>query len=229
MALTVACCWWGDWPAPGWGETYIRRLRDGVARHLAEPHRFVCFADRALPIEGVEFRPLLAPSWAGCLPKLFVYSPEAGLSGRVLLFDLDNVIVGDLSGFAAYRGPLAVRAWFAGYDRGERVADGDMIGFEAGGPVARRIWSDFTGDVAGAVNETGGRERWWLRKYAPDLWQDVLGPKAVLSYKRHCRSRPPPPECSVVSFHDKGAAVSTCRPHQVSDAWVREAWGEKEI
>lgn len=223
VVLTVACCHWGDWPEPGLRDRYIAALRDGVARNLAEPHRFVCFADRPLALDGVEYRPLRAPSWKGCLPKLFVYSPEADLTGRVLLFDLDNVIVGDLSGFAAYRGQLAVRAWFAGYDRGERVADGDMIGFEGQAKTARRIWAEFSGEVKAAEAATEGRERVWMRRYSPDLWQDVLGRRAVLSYKRHCRNGLPE-GASVVSFHDAGAAVQTCRPHQVADGWVKEAW-----
>lgn len=225
--LTVACCLWGYWPARGWGVEYVERLSRGVKRNLSRPYRFVCFSDTWFHAPGVEVRPLNSPTWAGCLPKLYVYSPQAHLRGRVLLFDLDNVITGSLDAMAAYDGEYAVRAWFAGYDKGDRVPDGDMISFMAGSPVARDLWASLTADVSGAEERTGGRERYFIRDHvAPDLWQDVLGHKAILSYKRHLRDAPLTADTSIVSFHDGGKPGGTCRPHQLTTTvpWLREHW-----
>ena len=228
MALNVICFLWGGWPGEGRGADYVRRLRDAVARNLPLPHRFIAFCDAANAVavarEGVEVRPLDPPSWRGCLPKLYAYSPDAGLAGRVLILDLDNVIVGDLTPLARYSGPLAVRAQFRGWPA-ERVPDGDMIGFAAGSETAARLWADATRDPAALEHSTGGRERYFLRRYEPDLWQALLGSRAILSYKRHMRGRDDIPEgARIISCHDGAAKRPTCRPHQLREAWVRRHW-----
>lgn len=233
MVLNVVCCLWGSWPEVGWGEEYVARLKRGVERNLTVPHRFICYADFPKRVEHIcEARKLNAPSWRGCLPKLYVYSPEADLEGRVLLLDLDNVITGSLDEMAAYDGDLAVRAWFAGYDRGERVADGDMIGFEAGSGVTQDLWNNLVRDPVDAERRTKGRERFFIREIVtPDLWQDVLGARAVVSYKRHIKREGLLPETSIVSFHDNSATGNTQRPHQVIEMgktrpieWLKEHW-----
>jgi hypothetical protein len=226
--ITFISFLWGDWPAPGRGAEYVRKSHDAVMRNAPFPHRYICFCDekniRAVEREGIEARPLKAPSWRGCLPKLYAYSPEAGLCGRVIILDLDNIITGDLTPLAEYDGDLAVRAWFRGYDRGEKVADGDMIAFEAGSLTAQRLWAAAIEDVSMLESETGGRERYFMRRFKPDLWQDILGPRAIISYKNHMRRREPPEECIIVSCHDAGAAEPTCRPHQLKEPWVRKHW-----
>lgn len=215
--INVVCCLWGDWPARGWGPEYVARLKRGVDRNLTVPHRFICFADDVSRVpDGIEARPLKSPSWAGCLPKLYVYSPQASLQGRVLLLDLDNVITGPLDDIAAYDGNIAVRAWFAGYPR-EKVADGDMIGFEAGSETAQKLWNKFSSDPKGAALKTGGRERFFIRETVePDLWQDIV-PGQIVSYKNHCTNGLPK-GARIVSFHGDP------RPHKVHDDWLKESW-----
>lgn len=210
--LTIACCLWGDFPDTGWSEEYVKRLKSGVARNLALEHRFVCFADRPLQIADVEVRPLNPPSWLGNLPKTYVYSPEAGLEGRVILFDLDNVIVGSLDGMAAYDGPLCVRGRLQHGKR--REPDGDMISFDAG-KVAYLWEAAKDGKVC---HRTQGREREFILQVAPncDQWQDVC-PGHVVSFRHHCRSRLPH-NARVVSCHGRP------RPHQITESFIVENW-----
>lgn len=81
--ITVACCLWGDWPEQGWGEEYVVRLERAVKRNLSLPYKFVCFADDSSRIPPhIETRPLPTSEWAGKLPKLWIYSPDAGLEGK---------------------------------------------------------------------------------------------------------------------------------------------------
>jgi hypothetical protein len=217
--LTIACCLWGEFPDPGWSEEYVRRLSQGVRRHLHIPSlRVVCFADRALSITGVEFRELKAPFWKGNLPKSYVYSPEAGLEGRVLLFDLDNVIVGSLDDMAAYDGPFCVRGRLQ-YGR-PRQPDGDMIAFEAGNPTALSLWDAARHPATPLA--TQGRERDFILQVVPkaDQWQDVC-PGQVVSYRHDCRTRHRgklPPNARVVSMHGRP------RPHEVSDEFIVRNW-----
>lgn len=210
--LTVACCLWREFPAPGWSERYVERLRNGVRRHLARPFNFICFSDRALVgVHGVEVRKLDPPSWEGNLPKTFVYSPQAELRGRVLLFDLDNVIVGPLDDMAAYDGELCVRARL----NGRRIPDGDMISFDAS--RVEHLWAKAcSADVL--RRSRNGREREFILWAAPhaDLWQEIC-PRQVVSYRYHCKDGLPH-DARVVSCHGRP------RPHEIDDSFIRENW-----
>lgn len=212
MELTIACCLWGDFPDPGWGERYVERLKNAVARNLSVDHRFICFSDRLLNLAGVECRPLNPPSWKGHLPKLYVYSPEAGLSGRVILFDLDNVIVGSLADMAAYDGPLCVRGRLTpAYNR---LPDGDMISFDAG--AVAHLWE--AANRKDIEDITLGRERVFIHYVAPhcDQWQ-VICPGQVVSYRYQCKAGLPK-NARVCSMHGRP------RPHEVRDKFIVDHW-----
>ncbi|CAM9860721.1 unnamed protein product [Sphacelaria rigidula] len=107
--LTVVCVRWGD----KYGVEYVERLAKGVSRNLRKwRHGFVCFTDDVeslRSIEGVEPRLLgqRCREWSGWWNKAFLFSREAGLTGRVLYIDLDTVISGRLDDIAAYSGPFA--------------------------------------------------------------------------------------------------------------------------
>lgn len=93
-----------------WGTLYsaadVNRLHRQVRRHLARPHRFICFTDDAQGLEpGIEALPLpelgLPAGHADTRwRKLAVFRRDlAGLSGTALFLDIDLVVVDDLSPF----------------------------------------------------------------------------------------------------------------------------------
>lgn len=91
--LTVACVLrsGGDFAID-----YVEQLRDGVARHLTLPHRFVCLTDlEQLPVERLPLR----REWPGWWSKLELFEQ---LTGPTLYFDLDTVIVGSIDELADY-------------------------------------------------------------------------------------------------------------------------------
>lgn len=93
MGLTVACVNVGDYL--GRGEEYVAKLRAGVARHLREPHEFVCLRESTK---------------RGWWAKVDLFEPGR-FNGRVLYLDLDTVIVGDLSQLIAHKGLLYLVDW----------------------------------------------------------------------------------------------------------------------
>lgn len=107
--VTVLCMRWGTL----YGPAYVNNLRRGVARHLARPHRFVCFTDDPAGLDAeVEALPL--PELG--LPagksdtrwrKLALFRADlGGLSGQALFLDLDLVITGGLDAFFEHPGAV---------------------------------------------------------------------------------------------------------------------------
>jgi hypothetical protein len=94
--VLVLCMKWGK----AYGPEYVNRLRNGVARNLSYPHRFICFTDDSTGIDSsVEIFPLpdlgLPPEhkdlrWR----KLALLGKDVfGLQGTALFLDLDLVVV----------------------------------------------------------------------------------------------------------------------------------------
>jgi hypothetical protein len=175
----------------------------------------------------MEVQELRSPSWLGCLPKLCVYDPGLGLTGRVLVFDLDSIICGDLDPFfeAIRPGVLITRAWFAGLRRGIWASGGDLLGFESPWDRGAQLFSRFqenTPEYETNISE-GGRERFVYRKLLGgteeiDYWQRVA-PRRIVSYKWHCRgTRQPPSGAAVVSCHGHP------RPHKIREEWLKQCW-----
>lgn len=89
----VCCVKVGD----KYGDEYVTRLRDGVARHLPIEHNFVCFTDK--PVDGVQCFPPPA-DFPGWWAKIGLFK----LRRPLLYFDLDVVITGGLSPLLGWDG-----------------------------------------------------------------------------------------------------------------------------
>ena len=80
--ITVCTWFWGD----KYSRDYVTKLKNGVDRHLKQPHQFICFEP-----DGDETR--------GCLCRIRMFDPEwqegRGF-GRLVCIDLDSIIVGPL-------------------------------------------------------------------------------------------------------------------------------------
>lgn len=211
MTLEIFCVLrsGGDYDA-GW----VRRLRDGVARHLSLPHRFACLSDVDVPCERIP----LVHDWPGWWSKLELFRPGV-VTGPALYLDLDTVIVGDFAKLAATSLDFAMLElkpdwgnalgqsgvmWFRRpqhqvYDRFAVAPEGWMQYHAA------RVKHRYAGDQAFISDCFGGRP--------PKLEFDGT----IRSYKRHCRHGLPE-GTAIVAFHGRP------RPNQVGDEWVRRAW-----
>ncbi|NIV91944.1 hypothetical protein GWN42_03865 [candidate division KSB1 bacterium] len=199
---------------------YINNLYQGVKRFSDRSFRFVCFTNESLDVDsGVELRSFSMPTLNGVLPRIYMFSREAGLKGQVLCLDIDVVVVGSLMDIMNYSGRFCARSKFK---KGlESRLDGDVMSFRACLETENLFWKPFIQDVDAAVALTKGRERYWVRHVAGDFadrW-DKYAPNQVLSYKRHVRGkRRPPSTASIVSCH------GIPRPHEIEDAWIKEYW-----
>ena len=223
VPLNVVCIKWGaKYPT-----YYVNRLRDGVRRFLARPHRFVCFTDDAEGLDpGIEVLPLpVEPFEAeivaamnregrkGAWRKISLFRPGlAGMSGPMLGFDLDVVITGRLDELVDFA-PEKVcmrREWRYEW-QGREGGHGSVFYFDA----ARHpyLYEEFAADPEGSVARHKGSEQYYtsmtaLRHGELAYWPGQL----ICSFKRNAMRWPPlnlmapprlPPDCRVMCFHGR--------------------------
>lgn len=201
---------------------YVNNLYQGVSRWTTEEFKFVCFTNEKLDLdEGIETRPLKMMSTKGVLPRMYMFSEEAGLFGsQVLSLDLDLIITGSLDSLLRYNGLFCTRkSWTRGE---ETLIDGDIMSFRAGKETEDLFWRPIKQATILVEALTQGRERFWVRSVMEgrevDTWQDTL-PGQVCSYKFHVMGRGQVPQ---------GARIISChgypRPHQIEQKWRAEYW-----
>lgn len=133
--------------------SHVERLRLQVAANVNQPHRFVCVDDSPLP---------------GWWAKLDLFKPGR-FSGRVLYFDLDVTIVGNIDDLADYPGSFVIcRDWLNGLQMNSSV-----MAWDAG--AADHLYTDFTPD-------------WMGRLHGDQNWIAARKPEAALFPRRWCFS-----------------------------------------
>lgn len=185
----------------GMGADYVNILHRAVTKNLTVPHRFVCFTDIPHGIE-CETRPIEGDGWYA---KLFLFKEFT--QGRVIFFDLDTLIVGNIDYLADYTGEMAMLRNFyspANYGSGVMLWRG---GF------GHHITDAYVAE--GCPDIPGGDQVYIERHTRADLLQELF-PGQVISYKVHAANAIPA-NSSVVCFH------GFPHPHQAG-GWVELFW-----
>lgn len=194
----------------GW---HVNALRDMVAKHYPDPHRFICITDDADGIaDGIEIVPLWDdhadlknPSWKNapsCYRRLKLFSRDIGelIGDRFICMDLDVVITGDLrpvvnrsEDFVILRDPG--RLW---------PYNGSMMMMTAG--ARAHVWDEFdpveSPKLAHEAGCLGSDQGWISYRLGPNeaVWTAADG---VLSYRVDLGkgSVPLPKSAALVVFH----------------------------
>lgn len=200
---------------------YVNNLFEGASRWTNAPFNFICFTNEALDLlQGIEVRPFPLITSKGVLPRMYMFSKEAGLTGQVLSLDIDIIITGPLDDLLQYEGLFCTRkSWTRGE---EHLIDGDIMSFKACPHTENLFWTPLTNNIEQVEQISGGgRERFWVRHVmsgrAVDIWQDVL-PGQVCSYKFHVKNGQVPSNARIISCH------GFPRPHQITEPWRMEYW-----
>lgn len=233
--LTVCTFKWK--PPAGYRSTFgpasVLALRDGVARHYAKPHRFVCLTDDATGLEGIETLPLWAdhaevpnPHGRGnpsCYRRLKLFDPaiESLLGPRFVSLDLDTVVVGDLAPIFDRTEDFLI--W--GETNPHSFYNGSMFMLTAG--ARPQVWTDFD-------PKNSPREAFRARRFGSDQgWiSHKLGrgeatwgrPDGVYSFRVHIQPHGGvlPDDARLVMFHGK---VDPWHRIAQQYGWVRQHWG----
>jgi hypothetical protein len=199
MGLTVACVLRSG---GHYGPDDVANLRNGVARHLKAPYRFLCLSDVDVPCERIP----LEHNWPGWWSKIELFR----LDGPGLYFDLDTVICGDLADLAAQ-----AEQWEFTLLRDFYREKGLATGVMAWNIPIRRLYDEFRKDPAVWMQRCGSAGdqcfvEQHVNKAGVASWQSAL-PGQVVSYKVHVRkpvlprhefgNGAIPPGARVICFH----------------------------
>lgn len=187
--LTVVCVLrsGGDYD-----EEYVYRLQEDVERYLPVKHDFLCLSDVELKCR---YWPLDC-SWPGWWSKMCVFRPW--LNGDVLYFDLDTMIVGDLTDIANVKRLTAVSDF---YRPGRLQSCMMYLPFTSRGVIWKEWMKDPHKhmDTFRGAGDQGFLEKVWGRV---DFFQDML-PGQVVSYKVDVVDKGLKEHNRVVCFHGK--------------------------
>ena len=168
--LTVACVY----KTGGvYTREYVNRLRHSVAANLHWPHQWVCLSDD--PEVATHALHENLPGWWSKFELMTL------TGGRVLYFDLDTVIHGDITPLAYVERLTLLRDFY----RPDGLGSGLMMLPEAD---RERMWEHWEKSPHGHMGrfiiegDQAVMEQLWLDTAA--RWQDLM-PGAIVSYKAH--------------------------------------------
>jgi len=169
-------------------------------------------------IEDEDIIPMKLPdfsiegSWN--MVQLFHGFPQ--LSGRLIYFDLDTIIVDNIDHILCYNGDFAVLEDFGSK---RPMFGGALMMWEQ--QEFTWIWEKFENSVSKDVKNKKRADVWYgeqiLQRHEVDWLQD-LHRNEIHSYKINLKSGDLLPTTKIVCFH--GVPM----PHEVSNKWCMEHW-----
>lgn len=208
---------------PTYNARYVNALYNGFMRNSRHPLELTVLTDSPVGINPAVRVVPLEHDWVGWWSKIELFRPGIWQSGRVWYFDLDTIIIGDVTemltseslgdNFYALNDPL-----YPG-----RLASGTLT-WMANDPAATEIYTGFIDNDECIMSScsTCGDQCWiGIAMRERNYLQDVF-PNKLKSFKRDCPDGRCVGEANVVYFHGQP------RPHQVAHAtatsWVRTYW-----
>lgn len=213
LSLTCACVYktGGDYTPD-----YVRKLVAAVRRNTTVNLDFVCLTDDS-KLQG-DFRTIpLVDNLEGWWSKIELFRPGVTDRKHILYFDLDTVIVDDISNLVwCSVGFGALQPWNRINREDGLLASGVMYWEQK---LYQFIYHEFRpemmtkypkGDQAYISSRMGGRGYPWVQ---------LQNKIQISSYRRHCQGRRHAPgKAKIVCFHGYP------RPHECVEPWVKEHW-----
>lgn len=223
--VTVCCVFWGN----KFTSDYVYNLKKAVEKNSTVPFDFVCYSDRVL--EGIDCK-LLAPGLSGWWNKLQLFKGD--MKGRVVYFDLDTLITGNIDWLLQYDGSFLGIEDLGAINAHQPHLKGKL----QSGVLAWRseymnwIYLEFMLQKDEIVSKFRGDGEYLdsIIKHR-DLLQDLF-PKQLKSYKYEVY-----PDnidsASIICFHGRPSIiqsmsekVTTPMREYLPQPWVKNYWGE---
>ena len=204
---------------------YVTNLQRMVAKHLPLEHRFICLTDQPERAPGVYCLDVSAWTrygltgwWAKML--VFAYQEDGHPGGHpTLYFDLDTVIIGDLTPLATLPTEFSICRNFT------QLAGHTTWPCRYGSCVMwlprlfrADIWDRFCADLHGWMARCPKGDQQAIEQIYPTAayLQDIL-PEGYLVGRRDF-SAAPPPGAAVMIFAGRE------KPHNTQWTWLKQAW-----
>jgi hypothetical protein len=218
-----------------YGLEYLERLRNMIARNITVPYKLFCLTDDPRSVEGVHtiHQPSAGYSklwWQ----KVHMFDPRLPLQGRILYFDLDVVICGNIDKMTQNLGNnfMGIQDFNRKFYPSWKMLNSSVMSWVHG--EHSEIWFNFNQNPKVAMRMHGDQDWIWAQgknkiKFWPKEW--------IQSYKWEVRSREElvvrngtrgfksvnhdvqiPNGCSVMVFHGEP------NPADVQDKIVVENW-----
>ena len=225
-------CWL--WNGRGYRPEHVNVVHRMFRRHLAGDFRFICITDETEGFEaGIEVMPtppeaaalahLRTPeggAFPSCYRRLWMFSDAARCLGdRVLLVDIDILVVGDASRLFAPTADFVGWKPTASWGHNKNRIGGGLYLMTPG--TQTHVWEDFKGQEsiaeARAAGYRGSDQAWISYK----LWGCPLyGPEAGIYSIRDLRNGAMKPPADAVLIQHNGST----KPWSSRVKWVRDAW-----
>jgi len=204
-----------------YGSEYVNKLYKGILRNTTKNFLFTCFTDNPLGIDNRVYTQPIPFNTGDWYSKIGLYNKTLyNQNNRILYFDLDTVITGDLNEILKYEGDFIILRDFY---RKEGFGSGLQMWRP---PAVHHMWKNYT-----RGNKCRGGDQGWPEIQYPhaDIWQEMY-PGKVISYKVHVSGKGKLrginytnyqgnlKSSSIVCFHGKPL------PHEVKEPWMEKHW-----
>lgn len=170
---------------PTYDPRWVYALKRGANQHLPD-HEFICLTD----VGGItpNWRAPMTHPWPGWWAKMGLFDPELFPRDRlVLYFDLDTLLLGDLTFLAEYDGEFGMIRGFY-----HPVRQSGVMAWRPG-RLSDLVWEKWMEDPDGHISSFRGDGR-WLHQHLPEEGVDQLldlFPGRIVSYKVDAKQGPP--------------------------------------
>lgn len=212
--LPINCItfYWGPGP---YSAEYVNILFNMIDRHLSIPHKNICFTNIPDGIrDGIEIRPLHTEWMLGNLKKAIQFDPDNNFQGKVLSFDLDNVIIGSLDMFAEFNDEFMIQEAISAKRKG--LCAGNFMAFHGG--YGKDLWEELNNNYDKYAEETNGSERFLFDRLIKKM---KFWPKNyIVSYKKSVKPGKVRDFSNVRILFFHGAP----KPHEVHTKLIINNW-----
>jgi hypothetical protein len=200
--------------------TYVERLRNMVARHMRPPYEFVCLTDQRERCDRAVFIDVREIGLVGWWAKFVLFEPAWRGRSQIIYFDLDTVLVGDVTQlasvpdeFAILESPVRVRG---NYNYPCKYNSSVMV---IGAGRCTHIWEHFDKKRSPLMLK---HDRYGDQAAIEEIYPDAgilnrLMPKGFFLNYRDLAGHQPK-EASVINFG------GSFKPHNCPIAWVQREW-----
>lgn len=225
--IKIVCLKWGTL----YSASYVNNLYKGIKRNTKVPFEFYCFTEDATGLDSnVNVLPIGVDGLEGWWNKLYLYHPDNGLSGDILFFDLDTIIIDNIDEFLLHRSKFSI------IDKGIFDSLPHEVGVVYNSTMMQwhhetmsYFWDVFMKNKEDMKTLRGDQDFFSKHIAYEDavIFQKVF-PGRIQSYKWNCYENGAPDGTSIVCFHGNP------RPHEAASqtvkgykprAWVKQHWG----